>query len=99
MLRSSYFEPTFDGKTGYLKRIKHIAVGFVTTVALEFAQYGVRAGEDRSGAYLFMPDGPAVPHNPGQQRLIRIIKVVCVGCFCFVLFLFLQPLLTTPVQF
>ena len=33
--------------------------GAVTEVAIDFVTYGTKASGDRSGAYLFLPDGPA----------------------------------------
>ena len=31
----------------------------MTEVAIDFATYGTKPSGDRSGAYLFLPDGPA----------------------------------------
>ena len=33
--------------------------GVKTNTALEFVSYGTKSYGDRSGAYLFLPDGPA----------------------------------------
>lgn len=39
--------------------ITHKQDGSVTNVAIDFVSYGTTASRDRSGAYLFLPDGPA----------------------------------------
>lgn len=39
--------------------ITHKKDGAVTQVAIDFVSYGTKASGDRSGAYLFMPNGPA----------------------------------------
>ena len=31
----------------------------MTNVAIDFVTYGTKSSGDRSGAYLFLPDGPA----------------------------------------
>ena len=39
--------------------ITHKTDGTVTEAAIDFATYGTKPNGDRSGAYLFLPDGPA----------------------------------------
>ena len=39
--------------------ITHKADGTVTEASIDFATYGTKPSGDRSGAYLFLPDGPA----------------------------------------
>uniref|UniRef100_A0A1L8DR70 Alpha-mannosidase n=1 Tax=Nyssomyia neivai TaxID=330878 RepID=A0A1L8DR70_9DIPT len=41
-------------------------------IHLEFLKYGAKKGPDRSGAYLFMPDGPAVPLLLGNLTTLVI---------------------------
>ena len=42
---------------------------------IEFVQYNTRKRGDRSGAYLFMPDGPAKPYfGHGETTPFRIIR-------------------------
>ena len=45
-----------------------------TQLKLDFAQYTARAGEDRSGAYLFMPLGEAIPLHEGAVHMTRIVR-------------------------
>jgi hypothetical protein len=46
----------------------------IVKLNLEFAQYTARGGEDRSGAYLFMPLGEALPLHDGATRVIRVVR-------------------------
>lgn len=39
--------------------ITHKTDGAVTQVAIDFVTYGTKSSGDRSGAYLFLPNGPA----------------------------------------
>ena len=39
--------------------VTHKDDGSMTEVAIDFATYGTKPSGDRSGAYLFLPDGPA----------------------------------------
>jgi alpha-mannosidase II len=40
---------------------------------IEFVQYGTRSRGDKSGAYLFLPDGPGKVRDVGRP-LIRVIE-------------------------
>ena len=40
---------------------------------LQFVRYGTRRSGDKSGAYLFLPDGPAKP-IPVEGPLVRIVE-------------------------
>jgi hypothetical protein len=46
------------GPDGLLRSITSLSDGQRTPCALDFARYGTRNRGDRSGAYLFLPDGP-----------------------------------------
>lgn len=46
---------------GLLKSLSTDQNSIKLPIHLEFLKYGVRKGQERSGAYLFLPDGPAVP--------------------------------------
>ncbi|XP_056002703.1 alpha-mannosidase 2x-like isoform X3 [Ostrea edulis] len=58
-LASSHLEASFSGSTGLLKTVKMKSSGQVHKSEVSFQTYGARSGKERSGAYLFLPDGPA----------------------------------------
>lgn len=39
---------------------------------MEFLKYGARKGMERSGAYLFLPDGPAIPLILGNPAVLIV---------------------------
>ncbi|GFO22526.1 alpha-mannosidase [Plakobranchus ocellatus] len=73
-LETNFLSATFSGITGRLKSVKTLADGAVHKSDLEFIQYGTRAHRDKSGAYLFLPDGDARPLVENRPSLIRIVK-------------------------
>jgi alpha-mannosidase II len=48
--------------------------GLTVPTKLEFITYGTREGRERSGAYLFLPDGPAKVVATRQAPLVRFIR-------------------------
>ncbi|CAB3359337.1 Hypothetical predicted protein [Cloeon dipterum] len=57
---------------GLLKSVS--TQGITMTVKLEFVRYGAVEGRERSGAYLFLPDGPAKVVMLKQAPLVRVIS-------------------------
>uniref|UniRef100_A0A8C0KQQ4 Alpha-mannosidase n=1 Tax=Canis lupus dingo TaxID=286419 RepID=A0A8C0KQQ4_CANLU len=43
-------------------------------VDMEFLIYGTRASKDKSGAYLFLPDGEAQPYIPKDPPVLRVTE-------------------------
>lgn len=70
-IKNSILEVKFDGVTGLMKSVRTLETGTWQRVGLQFLLYGVVNGKERSGAYLFLPDGPGQvqQHN---QPVIRI---------------------------
>jgi alpha-mannosidase II len=48
--------------------------GLTVPTKLEFVTYGAKEGRERSGAYLFLPDGPAKVISTRQAPLVRFIR-------------------------
>jgi len=48
--------------------------GLTIPSKLEFITYGAKEGRERSGAYLFLPDGPAKVISTRQAPLVRFIR-------------------------
>uniref|UniRef100_A0A8C3B5H9 Alpha-mannosidase n=1 Tax=Cyclopterus lumpus TaxID=8103 RepID=A0A8C3B5H9_CYCLU len=52
----------FSGDTGLLE------------VQMQFIVYGTRPSKDKSGAYLFLPDGKAKPYNQKEPPVVRVVE-------------------------
>ena len=56
-LKTDYVEARFSGYTGLMKSL---VIGQTElNVKVDFITYGTRSSKDKSGAYLFLPDGDA----------------------------------------
>ncbi|CAH0550775.1 unnamed protein product [Brassicogethes aeneus] len=71
-LRNERITASFN-ELGLLKAIKTKTDGNVVPVHLDFAKYGVRNRNERSGAYLFLPDGDAIPLDV-QSPTVNLIE-------------------------
>uniref|UniRef100_A0AAY4BFB0 mannosyl-oligosaccharide 1,3-1,6-alpha-mannosidase n=1 Tax=Denticeps clupeoides TaxID=299321 RepID=A0AAY4BFB0_9TELE len=43
-------------------------------VQFQFVTYGTRPSKDKSGAYLFLPDGKAKPYRQKDQPVVRVVE-------------------------
>lgn len=53
----SGLEVKFSGTTGLLRSV--VVGASEVEVGVDFVTYGTRSGKEKSGAYLFLPDGEA----------------------------------------
>ncbi|XP_065140174.1 alpha-mannosidase 2 [Paramisgurnus dabryanus] len=60
--------------TGLLERMRLKDDGSEHQVNVEFAWYGTTSNKDKSGAYLFLPDGDAKIYSSSQPAVIRVTK-------------------------
>uniref|UniRef100_A0A673XH22 mannosyl-oligosaccharide 1,3-1,6-alpha-mannosidase n=1 Tax=Salmo trutta TaxID=8032 RepID=A0A673XH22_SALTR len=60
--------------TGLMERLKLKEDGSEHQVKVEFAWYGTTSNRDKSGAYLFLPDGVAKVYSPARPPVIRVTK-------------------------
>jgi len=58
-VENSYVISTVSASTGLLQELSLKDSGIVVKTDLQFVRYGTRPGKERSGAYLFLPDGDA----------------------------------------
>ena len=58
-LENSHIVATVSTVTGVLQEISLKGSTVTVKTDLQFVQYGTRPGKERSGAYLFLPDGDA----------------------------------------
>uniref|UniRef100_A0A4W5QI22 Alpha-mannosidase n=1 Tax=Hucho hucho TaxID=62062 RepID=A0A4W5QI22_9TELE len=55
-------------------RLKLNENGSEHQIKVEFAWYGTTSNRDKSGAYLFLPDGEAKMYSPARPPVIRVTK-------------------------
>lgn len=64
----------FSGTTGLLESIKRKDDPQEVKVQIQFMIYGTRPSKDKSGAYLFLPDGKAKPYNQREPPAVRVVE-------------------------
>ncbi|XP_064422099.1 alpha-mannosidase 2x isoform X1 [Latimeria chalumnae] len=62
----------FSGLNGLLEGVKRKEESEEQKVRMEILLYGTRAAKDKSGAYLFLPDGDAKPFVPRAPPMVRV---------------------------
>ena len=71
-LQNGYIKAGFS-PDGILQALTSLDDKQTTDVKLEFVRYGTRKSGDKSGAYLFLPDGHAKP-LPMERPIVRIVE-------------------------
>ncbi|KAM9854980.1 alpha-mannosidase 2x [Aulostomus maculatus] len=64
----------FCGTSGLLESIKRKDDPKEVKVQMQFMVYGTRSSKDKSGAYLFLPDGKSKPYNDKELPLVRVVE-------------------------
>ncbi|KAJ3596967.1 hypothetical protein NHX12_003367 [Muraenolepis orangiensis] len=64
----------FSGTTGLLENIRLKDDPQEVKLQMQFLVYGTRPSKDKSGAYLFLPDGKAKPYNPKEPPVVRVVE-------------------------
>ena len=62
----------FSRRTGFLQKILINSASTPTKVKLKLIKYGVTQAREKSGAYLFLPDGPATDVDTSLFQWIRV---------------------------
>ena len=62
----------FSRRTGFLQKILINSASSPTKVKLKLIKYGVTQAREKSGAYLFLPDGPATDVDTSLFQWIRV---------------------------
>lgn len=73
-LSNRYMQAWFSGQTGLLRSLRRADEEQEQRVDMEFLVYGTRASKDKSGAYLFLPDGEAQPYVPKEAPVLRVTE-------------------------
>ncbi|KAF7702200.1 alpha-mannosidase 2x [Silurus meridionalis] len=64
----------FSGTSGLLESIRRKDDPQEVRVQIQFLTYGTRASKDKSGAYLFLPDGIATPYIQKEPPTVRVVE-------------------------
>ncbi|XP_065544602.1 alpha-mannosidase 2x isoform X5 [Lathamus discolor] len=73
-LENQHLRACFSGRSGLLQSIRRAGDEREQRVSSEFLVYGTRASKDKSGAYLFLPDGEAKPYAPNDLPVVRVTE-------------------------
>uniref|UniRef100_A0A8C9P8G0 Mannosidase alpha class 2A member 2 n=1 Tax=Spermophilus dauricus TaxID=99837 RepID=A0A8C9P8G0_SPEDA len=73
-LSNRYMQVWFSGLTGLPKSIRRVDEEQDQQMNMEFLIYGTRTSKDKSGAYLFLPDGEAKPYSPKDPPVLRVTE-------------------------
>uniref|UniRef100_A0A8D0ENC2 Alpha-mannosidase n=1 Tax=Strix occidentalis caurina TaxID=311401 RepID=A0A8D0ENC2_STROC len=71
-LDNQHLHACFSGRSGLL--IRRAGEEREQRVSCEFLVYGTRTSKDKSGAYLFLPDGEAKPYAPKDPPVVRVTE-------------------------
>ena len=78
-LKNAHLETTFDVESGLLTDMK-LNGGSLHKMQIKFKKYGTTGQMDKSGAYLFMPDGQAnVNMNNFKQFSVKYCEIELEG--------------------
>uniref|UniRef100_A0A8C5E6N6 Alpha-mannosidase n=1 Tax=Gouania willdenowi TaxID=441366 RepID=A0A8C5E6N6_GOUWI len=64
----------FSGSSGLLESIKRKDDPQEVKVHMQFMVYGTRPSKDKSGAYLFLPDGKAKLYSQKEPPVVRVVE-------------------------
>ncbi|XP_072138239.1 alpha-mannosidase 2x isoform X1 [Mobula birostris] len=73
-IENQHMQVWFNGVTGLMENIKRKDDQQEQKVRMEFVWYGTRQFKDKSGAYLFLPDGEARAYISKQTPITRITE-------------------------
>ncbi|XP_040536300.1 alpha-mannosidase 2x isoform X1 [Gallus gallus] len=73
-LENQHLRGCFSGSSGLLQSLRRAGEEREQRVSTEFFIYGTRTSKDKSGAYLFLPDGEAKPYAPKDPPIVRVME-------------------------
>lgn len=73
-LSNQYMQVWFSGLTGLPKSVRRVDEEREHWLGMELLVYGTRTSKDKSGAYLFLPDGEAQPYVPKELPVLRVTE-------------------------
>ncbi|XP_077174306.1 alpha-mannosidase 2x isoform X3 [Paroedura picta] len=73
-LENRQMQACFSGTSGLLKSVHRVGEEQERRLQSHFLIYGTRSTKDKSGAYLFLPDGEAKPYIPKDSPVVRVTE-------------------------
>ncbi|XP_062998818.1 alpha-mannosidase 2x isoform X1 [Elgaria multicarinata webbii] len=73
-LENQHMRACFSGPSGSLKSVHHAGDEQEQRLSSQFLIYGTRSTKDKSGAYLFLPDGEPKPYIPKDPPVVRVTE-------------------------
>jgi alpha-mannosidase II len=73
-ISNRYVQAWFSGLTGQLRSIRRVDEEEEQRMDMKFLVYGTRSSKDKSGAYLFLPDGEAKPYTSKKPPVLRVTE-------------------------
>ncbi|XP_078145165.1 alpha-mannosidase 2 isoform X2 [Centroberyx gerrardi] len=75
-LKNKHVQIWSSPRSGFLQKLRLLSSGLQRQIQIHFLWYGTRteANRDKSGAYLFLPDGPAQPYSQAEPPLVRVTR-------------------------
>jgi alpha-mannosidase II len=70
IITGTEYDALFSARTGFLQKFVSKAETIVSKIKL--AKYGTTQAREKSGAYLFLPDGPAIDVDSGLRSWVRV---------------------------
>uniref|UniRef100_A0A4W3JJA1 mannosyl-oligosaccharide 1,3-1,6-alpha-mannosidase n=1 Tax=Callorhinchus milii TaxID=7868 RepID=A0A4W3JJA1_CALMI len=84
IIENSNMKAWFSGTKGFIQKIKTKDDDKEHQINIQFMWYGTTSNRDKSGAYLFLPDGEAKPYFSSKPPILRITRgpifseIVCI---------------------
>lgn len=72
IIQNPHMKVWFSEKSGLMEKIKTKEDGKEHEMKVEFMWYGTTTSRDKSGAYLFLPDGEAKPYVISKPPVVRV---------------------------
>ncbi|XP_077866530.1 alpha-mannosidase 2-like, partial [Saccoglossus kowalevskii] len=73
-IENAFLTAKFSGNNGLLQSLTTKSDGKTTSLSVDFVMYGTRMSKDKSGAYLFLPDGQAKSIISDVKPIVRVIR-------------------------
>uniref|UniRef100_A0A8D2LFS4 Alpha-mannosidase n=1 Tax=Varanus komodoensis TaxID=61221 RepID=A0A8D2LFS4_VARKO len=73
-LQNQHLRACFSGPSGALKSVRYTGDDQEQPLSSQFLVYGTRSTKDKSGAYLFLPDGEAKSYAPRDPPMVRVTE-------------------------